>query len=262
MFSKDKASNGLWIAGLGLFWGIIIGWGIKDRSKQRQTVLLDIAERSEIQRWLIQRREMERLHLAQQLHDGPVQDLYGLSYHLVDLGEALPDEARLVRLTTIRAMAQQVIRVLQTICSDLWPPTLLPFGLETAIRSHAERFQEKHPELKIRLDLMTDEQMLPALVRAVLFRIYQQLLDNVIRHAQARLVLVQFTLYTEEVVLQVQDNGRGFEVPQRWMELVRQKHLGLLRSLERAKALGGRLKIISAPGKGTIIQVIVPRPNE
>src|SRR5687768_16849484 len=114
MFSKDRASNGLWIAGLGLFWGIIIGWGIKDRSNQKRTVLLDITERSEIQRWLIQRREMERLQLAQQLHDGPVQDLYGLSYYLVELREALPDEARLVRLTTIRTMAQQVIRVLQT----------------------------------------------------------------------------------------------------------------------------------------------------
>lgn len=262
MSFKGRASNGLWIAGLGLLWGIILGWGIEGRSNQRRTDLLDTTEHSEIQRRLIQRREMERLHLAQQLHDGPVQDLYGLSYHLVELREALPDETRLVRLTTIRAMLQQVIRVLQTTCSDLWPPTLLPFGLETAIRSHAERFQETHPELKIRLDLMADEQVLPAVVRAVLFRIYRQLLDNVVRHAQARMVLVQFTLRTEEVVLQVRDNGRGFEVPERWVELVRREHLGLIRSLERAKALGGHLKIISAPGKGTVIRVIVPRLNE
>jgi len=262
MFAKDRASNGLWIAGLGLLWGIILGWGIEGRSTKRRTDLLDITEHSKIQHRLIQRREMERLHLAQQLHDGPVQDLYGLSYHLVELREALPDEASLVHLSTTRAMLQQVIRVLQAICSDLWPPTLLPFGLETAIRSHAGRFQETHPELKIQLDLMADEQVLPAVVRAVLFRIYQQLLDNVVRHAQARLVLVQFTLYTEEVVLQVQDNGRGFEVPERWVELIRREHLGLLRSLERAKALGGHLTIISIPEQGTVIRVIVPRSNE
>ena len=263
MTAKDRASNGLWIAGLGLLWGIIMGWGIEGRStNQRRTDLLDITEHSKIQHRLIQRREMERLHLAQQLHDGPVQDLYGLSYQLVELREALADETGLVRLTTIRAMLQQVIRVLQTICSDLWPPTLLPFGLETAIRSHAERLQETHPELKIRLDLMADEQVLPVVVRAVLFRIYQQLLDNVVRHAQARLVLVQFTLYTEEVVLQVQDNGHGFEIPERWVGLIRRERLGLLRAIERAKALGGHLKIISAPGKGTVIRVIVPRLNE
>jgi signal transduction histidine kinase len=262
MSSRVRGSNRLWVAGLGLFCGIFFWWGTKASSKQMRTALLDISERSEIQRGLVKKREMERLELAQQLHDGPVQDLYGLSYHLVGLQEMLPDQANLMRLTTLRAMLQQVIRVLQTTCSELWPPTLLPFGLETAIRSHTERFQEAHPELKLQLNLMADEQVLPATVRAVLFRIYQHLLDNVAKHSQARIVLVQLTLNTEEVVLQVQDDGRGFEVPERWVELIRREQVGLLRVLERAKALGGHLKIISAPGKGTVIRVIVPRLNE
>jgi two-component system sensor histidine kinase DegS len=248
------------LAGLGLLMGIFFRWGREDRSNQAGKVLPDMAERSALQRRLIQRREMERLQLAQQLHDGPVQDLYALSFHLIEL-EALPNETRRDRLMTVRVVLQHAISVLQTIYSDLWPPTLLPFGLEAAIRSHAERLQETHPELKIQLDLMTDDQILPALKRAVMFRIYRQLLDNVIGHAQAQLVWVQLTLYPEEIVLQVQDNGCGFEVPKRWGDLIRQERLGLLRAVERAKALGGQLKISSTPGKGTLIRVVVPRAD-
>jgi signal transduction histidine kinase len=158
-------------------------------------------------------------------------------------------------------MLQHAISILQSIYADLWPPTLLPFGLEAAIRSHAERLQETHPELSLQLDLMADDHLLPALKRAVIFRIYRQLLDNVVKHAQARLVLVRFTLYPEEVVLQVQDNGCGFEVPKQWRDLIRQERLGLLRAVERAKALGGYLKISSDPGKGTLIRVVVPRSD-
>src|SRR5688500_3352772 len=80
MSSRVRGSNRLWVAGLGLLCGIFFWWGTKASSKQMQAALRDSTERSEIQRGLVKKKEMEWLALAQQLHDGPVQDLYGLSY--------------------------------------------------------------------------------------------------------------------------------------------------------------------------------------
>jgi signal transduction histidine kinase len=133
--------------------------------------------------------------------------------------------------------------------------------LEKAIRSHIEHFRAVHPALQIKLDLMPDRQTLPEQMRLALFRIYQEMLNNVIRHAQAQQVVIRFTLDAEEVILEAQDDGRGFEVPQRWIKFARGGHLGLVNMSERAEAIGGQLKIISAPGRGTTIRVVIPLPE-
>ena len=92
-----------------------------------------------------------------------------------------------------------------------------------------------------------------------LFRICQQALNNVQRHAQANQVTIRLKLDSEQVILEVEDNGCGFQMPQRRIELARQGHLGLVGAAERAEAIGGQLKIISSPQNGTLIQAIIPR---
>jgi len=216
------------------------------------------AELAEVQRQLAQGREGERLHLAQDLHDGPVQDLYGISYRLAGLKDALRDEAVVQQFGVAQAELHRVIHTLRNISSELRPPTLAPFGLETAIRSHAERFQAVNPNLSVRLDLMPDRQRLAEAVRIALFRIYQQSLSNIVRHAQARHVTVRLAMSDEAAELEVRDDGRGFEVPARWIDLARQGHLGLIGAAERAEALGGKFKVTSAPGEGTRVWVGIP----
>ncbi|HXV98021.1 MAG TPA: PAS domain-containing protein [Anaerolineae bacterium] len=220
------------------------------------------AELAEVQRRLTESREAERLHLAQELHDGPVQELYGVSYRLSGLESGLTGEDNLAQLTAARAALQQVIQVLRATASDLRPPTLAPFGLEKAIRSHIEHFQAAYPDLQAQLELTPDGRTLPERVRLTLFRIYQEALNNVVRHARAKKVLIQFILEPEQVVLKVQDDGEGFEVPRRWIHLARQGHLGLVGISERAEAVGGQLQVISSPGTGTVIEVKVPREQE
>jgi PAS domain S-box-containing protein len=216
-------------------------------------------ELAEVQRQLLVRSEAERLSLAQELHDGPIQDLYGITFQLHDLGEALaPTELEPVAKSIIESL-QGVISVLRTMCTNMRPPTLAPFGLEKAIRSHAESFQRRHASLKVHLDLTPDGQTLPEDVRLGLFRIYQELLNNVIRHAEASRVDVHFHLFENQAELIVEDNGRGFEVPRRWVEIVRQGHYGLVGLQERAEALGGSVKIVSAVGQGTCIKIGIPR---
>lgn len=230
--------------------------------KEAEEETLRHSTRIEVQQHLIQYRERERLLIAQDLHDGPLQELIGVEYSLEEakgMARGGPVEETIGAVcTTLR----RIISEIRTFSSDLRPPTLIPFGLEKAIRSHAESFQEKHHGLRIQLELAQDKQVLPEKVRLALFRIYQELLNNVVRHAEASLVSVRFNLDAEKVELVVQDNGCGFEVPRRWIELARAGHLGLVGAQERAEAVGGAVRITSSPGEGTTVQIVVPRHTE
>ena len=231
---------------------------LEQRETERKQVEEELAE---TRHRLTEAREAERLFLAQELHDGPVQDLLALDFRVVGLEETLPDGNGVGELDQIRATVQDVTRTLRVICGELRPPTLTPFGLSVAMQSHARRVQEEHPELEIGLHLMSDGPALPERMRLALFRIYQQALDNVLRHAGASYVLVRFAMDESQVVLEVRDNGHGFDVPRRWINLARRGHLGVVGASERAEAIGGRLKVESTPGQGTVIWVIAPRPN-
>jgi signal transduction histidine kinase len=156
------------------------------------------------------------------------------------------------------ALLQQVISTLRTVCGELRPPTLEPFGLEMAIRSHAQTIQEAHPAISIHLDLSPDKKSLPEAVRLALFRIYQKALINVIRHAQASHVWIHLELDDERVRLEIQDDGVGFEVPNRWTDLARHGHLGLAGAAERVELMGGEFQVISSPGQGTTVKMSVP----
>lgn len=217
------------------------------------------AELAELQRRLIDNTEAERLQLAQDLHDGPIQDLYGLTYQIEALRAGFQNNNEQQRLAgSVQEKLKQVIQVLRATSGELRPPALTPYGLEKAIRSHAEQFRGTQPPLEIRLDLMPDGQRLPHHVRLALFRIYQSAFANVIRHANASQVVVRLTLEADKVILEVQDNGCGFVAPKRWIEMARKGHLGLVGASERAEAVEGKLEVSSRPGEGTLIRVVVP----
>ena len=95
-------------------------------------------------------------------------------------------------------------------------------------------------------------------MRTILFRIYQEALNNVVRHANASAVTVRFRLGGRRALLEVQDNGAGFDLPGHWIDLARKGHLGLVGAMERARDIGGRMRIKTAPGQGTLIQAVVP----
>jgi signal transduction histidine kinase len=105
---------------------------------------------------------------------------------------------------------------------------------------------------------MYDGQRLSEEVRMTLYRILQQALNNIVRHAQASNVSVRLRYNHGEDVLEVEDNGVGFSVPPRWVRFVREGHFGLAGAAERAETINGRFQVISAPGKGTRVRVTVP----
>jgi signal transduction histidine kinase len=215
-------------------------------------------ELAELQRRLIDSTEAERLALAQELHDGPMQDLYGITYQMDAIRNGVTPDEREQKINAVQNELQNVIQTLRATAGELRPPTLTAFGLEKAIRSHAEHAKRSYPDLQIQLNLMPDRQTLPDRVRLALFRIYQVSLANIVRHAAATQAEICLTLDDNQVVLEIRDNGRGFEVPERLIQLARQGHLGLVGASERAEAVGGKMEIISAPGEGTLVRVLAP----
>jgi PAS domain S-box-containing protein len=217
------------------------------------------AELAEVQRRLAQSRELERLRLAQELHDGPLQEVIGINYQLKALENHDNEVYNLNELQTIEKTLDRLAETLRDIAGQLRPPALAPYGLEKAIRSHAEQFIGRHPEIDFVLRLAQDRQTLSNETRLALFRIYQEACTNIIRHSGAKTVWVRFLMDDDYAVLEIQDNGGGFYPPGRWIELAREGHLGLLGAIERAEAVGGRLDIETQPGQGTLIRAVVPR---
>lgn len=217
-----------------------------------------------LHRRLIDNVEAERLRLAQDLHDGPIQDLYSISFQLKEMlrppgdGRTGTTVLSVQELASVLETTQQVIDQLRRICGELRPPTLIPFGLEKAIRSHIETIRQADPDLEIDLELMADGQALPEGLRLALFRIYQHAVTNVVRHAHAKHLCVCFQFDPEEAELRIQDDGVGFELAPQWEILTRQGHFGLVSTAERVEAIGGQLWIESSPQQGTEIRVRVP----
>lgn len=220
------------------------------------------AELIELKQRLMDHIEAERVRLSQDLHDGPIQDLIGVSYQLKTAQEKMPDQAAVEDLEEIQKLILRVGKDLRMVCSELRPPTLDVFGLEKTIRSHAERYQEEHPEIQVGLDLASDRQMLPEKLRLGLYRIYQEAMSNIWRHAQARSVQVVLNLDAEQVYLEIQDDGQGFALQERFIYYARKGHLGLAGMVERAEAIGGTLRVETKPGQGTLVRVVVPRSSQ
>jgi PAS domain S-box-containing protein len=228
--------------------------GIVENITEQKRIEMEMAE---LNNRLQASMELERLRLAQELHDSPMQSLYSAIYRIEELrGNA--DEKLKEGLGDVKQHIQNVLQDLRATAKELRPPTIFNFGLENAIRSHANDIVEKHPSLNIHLSLAHDRQILPEKVRLALFRIFQQSLANVIRHARATEVHVRFSFDAEEANLEITDNGRGFDVPSNWIDFVRQGHYGLAGAAERANALGGVFKVQSKAGQSTTIRVTIP----
>jgi signal transduction histidine kinase/streptogramin lyase len=231
------------------------------RTRQRRAERVRADER-EAQRRLAEVREAERLRTARDLHDGPLQDLYGARYRLEALEDALSgdglaatgavqEQAAAVRETLLTASRQ-----LRDVCAELRPPVLGPMGLGRALQATAARLGEGRTEtLTVEAD---DSAALPDAARVALYRVAQEAIRNALRHARATRVSVRLRRAGDAVDLTVEDDGVGFAVPRHLAELARHDHLGLVGAAERVGAVGGRLDVTSSPGRGTTVRARVP----
>jgi PAS domain S-box-containing protein len=214
----------------------------------------------EVQHRLLEQREQERQQIARDLHDGPVQALTAATFTLQGMLMDGGDPEITPQLRAVQTILQDQINELRNYAGELRPPTLARFGLVKAIQAHIESFQEKYPGIQLLFTEDWNGPILPEELSLALFRIYQENLTNVVKHSHASLVTIRLVKTARQVVLEVHDNGAGFEVPNDWLDLARHGHLGMVGMRERAEAVGGQLEIRSHPGQGATLIVTVPLP--
>jgi signal transduction histidine kinase len=207
---------------------------------------------------LLESQEAERQRLAQELHDGPLQELHSLDFGLMVLARHLQDEQAKAQWASIRATLHSVSRQLRSLCQELRPPALGPFGLSAVLQSCAESFGRHSPGIQIYLDLEEDDQQLPQTVRLTLYRICQQALRNVAQHAHAKRVAISLRIVDDQVVMTIEDDGVGFDLPDTWLDWAQEGRFGLFESREWAAAIHGRLEIQATPGQGVRLYAAVP----
>jgi len=209
------------------------------------------------QRWLMEHREKERMQLARILHDQPLQDLLAVHLYLENAVDTLDTRCR-ENLRQARQMLEQAINELRSLALELRPPMLMHMGLEKAMRAYANNFSQRNPRLAVQLALEQDQPALSEELRLALYRIYQELLQNVSEHAGASQVWVTLQFSSGELVLVVKDDGCGFEPPEQWVDLAQSGRFGLVGIRERLEFFKGSLQLDTQPGGGTRVEVRVP----
>jgi signal transduction histidine kinase len=205
---------------------------------------------------LSENRERERLELARLLHDGPIQDIYSVIYQLA-IWRKMQHVQNDSTLDDVEAGLMGIEKQLRFFSFELRPPALDTFGLEGAIRSHISNLRESYPDLNFYPDLISAKTVISQERKLALFRIYQEAVQNIMKHARATKIWVRLFMQENQIILEIEDDGVGFTPPTGWMELAREGHLGMLGIAERVDAIDGELIVNSSPGKGTLVRVMV-----
>lgn len=215
---------------------------------QRAAVAVDLSQRvqRDALRRVVEAQELERKRLARELHDETGQALTSILLGLRTLEEAPALDELRPSVDSLRELTIQTLRDVRRLAVELRPSALDDFGLVPALERLAEGFGEQ-TGLTVQVEARLDER-LPADVETALYRIVQEALTNVLKHAQARNVSILLNRKGSTVAAVVEDDGRGFSPKE-----IGDEGLGLLGMRERLALLDGTLKIESSPGAGTTI---------
>ncbi|MBV8085913.1 MAG: ATP-binding protein [Chloroflexi bacterium] len=203
---------------------------------------------------VLRAQEEERRRIARELHDETSQALNALLLSIEMAQETVPDEdaEACKRLEASKQLTVQTLDAIHNLAFDLRPTMLDDLGLEPSVRWYAKRQSDTYG-LQILLDIDGLEDRLPTQTEVALFRVVQEALTNVAKHAQASLVRVNMRRLDDSVELTVADNGRGFDPDQ-----VPGDRLGVFGMQERVSLLSGRFELNARPGRGTRLHVTVP----
>ncbi len=210
-------------------------------------------------RRIIEIQEAERQAIARELHDGINQILASVKMRLKKVEQNLEGLSPAARVILSRC-DQLLVKALQEnrrISHDLRPSDLDHFGLFAACRNFCSEFQLR-TDLAVQCRIPETKHRLASITELNLFRILQEVLNNIEKHAQARNIKVEFVVKGQSVTLKIADDGRGFDLKKAGPPKKRGHGFGLTNIQERAKVLGGTCKILPGSKKGTTITVTVP----
>ena len=211
---------------------------------------------------MLRGQEEERARLARDLHDGLGGMLSTVKLYLGSARGNLvltPESARLFSRSIEHLDSS--IQEMRRVARDLMPEALLAFGLPAAVQDLCETIQHGQTLLRVQCEMFGLETRLPQRTELVVYRLVQELLNNVLKHAQARQVIVQLARHEQLVQVVVEDDGRGFDAAARPVAA----GVGLRSLQARVDYLGGTLEVQSQPGQGTTVTIefalTVPSPS-
>lgn len=213
---------------------------------------------------IIRAQEEERRRVAREIHDGPAQSLANLVFR-VELcqrllqGDSLSDLD--LELDELKGLIQGSLQEVRQIIFDLRPMALDDLGLLPALRRFGEGMMKREGVL-VELVVHGTEEKIPSALEVGLFRITQEAITNALKHARADSVQVIVSFSPRRLMLQVRDDGLGFDPVQAMEQGGERGHFGLVGMQERAGLLGGSVEVESAPGQGTRVRISVPIREE
>jgi signal transduction histidine kinase len=233
---------------------------VEDRTRELARANAELrerdAQRQRLLRMVITAQEDERKRIARELHDETTQSLAVLVMGLETAAQAIREGGPRPRLDEVKALAVRTLDEVHRLILDLRPAVLDDLGLFSALRWYAER-QLGARGIAVRCEIHELDRRPPPEMAIALFRIGQEAMNNIARHAHAESVLIQLGHDERELWIEIEDDGGGFDPGTAPAD---RPHYGLLGIRERAELLGGRATIDSAPGMGTRVEVRVPLP--
>ncbi len=205
---------------------------------------------------LMEVQEIERRRLAFELHDEIGQSLTALKLNL-ELAQASMSEPAATKLLDCAQLADQLLKQVRGLSLDLRPSLLDDLGLSAALHWYVTQ-QVERAGIVAHMTMEIGEQRLPAPIETACFRVVQEALTNVLRHAHASQVFVDAHTFENRIDVSVEDDGTGFDVAAAREGIHAGRSLGLLSMEERITLIEGKLSIDSAPGRGTRIHVSCP----
>lgn len=202
-------------------------------------------------------QEEERKRIALQIHDGPAQTMFAVLRNLETARAVDPADT-----TTFQIVMDELERIIRSaiqetrgLMLDLRPPVLDEMGLHSALRSYVEQF-EMRTGIRTEVRRQGLLRRLPSVLESCFYRITQEALTNVWKHAEARHAWVLLDLRERTCALEIKDDGKGFD-PEEFGQREGQ-HLGLSSLRDRVELVGGQLSVVTDPGVGTVIRVTAP----
>jgi PAS domain S-box-containing protein len=228
---------------------------ITERKKAEETLKQSYEEIRRLTDHLQKIREEERIYIASEIHDELGSQLTVLKMDVSWLNKKLNDADKVIkqRIRDLIDLLDSMVESVRRISSELRPSLLDNLGLVAAMEWHLKEF-EKRSDIKIIFNEPKEELQLADSIKIGLFRIFQESLTNVARHANAGKVGVELLQKNNQLILSIEDDGKGFDK----QKAAEKETLGILGMKERAKMMGGSYEINSVPGKGTTVTVVLP----
>ena len=215
--------------------------------------------RQDLLRHIVVAQEDERARVARELHDETAQILTAFSFHLAALRNALPARANFQpQLDQLQLLSRQMSIGIYQLVRDLRPAQLDDLGLVPALQYQCDEALNR-TGLKVRLSVLGERRRMDKLIETVLYRVAQEALTNVARHAAVQEADLTISYQPHQVVLSVVDHGKGFHLE----DYSTDRHAwGLEGMRERAESVNGSLLLHSTRGSGTEVEIIVPMQSD